>query len=132
MDSLKEWLILYLKNRDIILRKILNISEKEDVVTIKFKDKEQTFFILPSLSLPDLSKAQNPAIVCLNTKVNFNFLLTNWEKLASFKSLSLYFVNPKSRLEKRWILFPFTHHSIADNESLKLGLMAMFETVDEA
>lgn len=123
---LSDWLILYLKNRDLIFKKIKNIEQKDNKVIVTYKDKESTFLVEGTLSLPSFD-----SIVCLNTKENLEFLIKNWEKFSSHKQLCVYFVNPSSRSEKRWIIYPATHATIAEAESLKLGLYAMFETVDE-
>ena len=32
--------------------------------------------------------------------------------------LSIYFINPLSKTETRWILHPFTHNKVAEKESL--------------
>jgi hypothetical protein len=48
-----------------------------------------------------------------------------------YLNLSVYTTN-RPLQDKHLTPHSSTHHSIADNENLKLGLMAMFETVDEA
>lgn len=129
MDTIKtlsDWLVLYLRNRDIMFKKIVSIEEKSNKVVVKYKDKEACFVIQEMLGIPS-----SDCIVCLNTKENLEFLIKNWEKFSSNKQLCIYFVNPFSKSEKRWILYPATHATIAEAESLKLGLYTMFETVDE-
>ena len=44
-DFLKEWCFHYLKNKDLILNKIITIDIKEDSLEVKYKDKEQVFLI---------------------------------------------------------------------------------------
>ena len=46
------------------------------------------------------------------------------------KYLVVYFVNPFSKIEKKWIIYPSTHNRISDEASLKPGLRAMFDTVE--
>jgi len=45
--------------------------------------------------------------------------------------LSFYFINPFSKLDEKWIIFPHTHHRICDPDSLQTGLRTMSEMVDE-
>ena len=45
--------------------------------------------------------------------------------------LSVMFVNPESKIDKKWIIYPATHNSICDASSLKTGLESMFAMVDE-
>ncbi|MBS3105570.1 hypothetical protein J4234_04895 [Candidatus Woesearchaeota archaeon] len=33
-------------------------------------------------------------------------------------------------MDKKWIVFPHTHHKVCDESSLKNGLRAMFEVVE--
>jgi hypothetical protein len=56
--------------------------------------------------------------------------LKNWSKLITIPKLSVYFVNPFSETDKRWIIFPYTHHQISEQESLSNGLRSLFESVD--
>ena len=54
----------------------------------------------------------------------------NWDKLIDFKFLSVYFVNPWSSLDKKWVIYPYTHNRIADEDSLETGLKSMFEMIE--
>jgi hypothetical protein len=56
-------------------------------------------------------------------------LVDNWDKLIKFPSLTLYFVNPFSKLDKKWLINPYVHSKICDDKSLKTGLKSMFEMV---
>ena len=53
-----------------------------------------------------------------------------WKKLSQLPKLNIYLVNPLSEPDKKWIIAPYVHNRICDNQSLKLGLKAMFETVE--
>lgn len=61
---------------------------------------------------------------------NLRFVLGNWKKLADFKSLNFYFINPFSKLDRVWILCPHIHNRICDKASLELGLKSMAEMVN--
>ena len=61
---------------------------------------------------------------------NLDELYDNWDKYASIVSLKVYFINPSSSLEKKWVISPYVHSKISDKSSLKAGLNALFETVE--
>lgn len=134
---LMEWTASFVKNKDVIARKIGTIEKNKDGfdLYVKFKDKEQFFIISPSISNLDLiiSKLKNDShycIVTLNSGENLDSLIKNWRRLIEFKLLCVIFVNPFSQLDKKWIIYPYTHHKICDESSLKTGLKSMFEMVE--
>lgn len=127
-----DWTETYLKNRDLMLRKIVKIEKKDNSLYVKFKDKEQTFLIFPVMKdfdMASLKNLQNPTFVMLNNDANISWTVKNWAKLIQVKTLSIYFVNPFSEGDKRWIIFPHTHHQITEPEALELGLKSMAEVV---
>ena len=134
---LLDWTVNFIKNRDLISKKI-EIIEKEKNgfdLYVKYRDKEQYFLILPTIeSFNPLMKRINDdayfCIVTLNSAGNLNAILKSWKEIIQFKSLSIIFVNPFSSLDKRWIVFPSTHNKISGESSLELGLKSMFETVE--
>lgn len=127
----------FIKNKDLISKKIEKIENGKDGfdIYVKYKDREQYFIIAPSIADIDLviERLNNNfyfSIVTLNSRENFEIILKNWNKLVNFKFLNMIFVNPFSELDKRWIVFPHTHHKICDESSLENGLRAMFEMVE--
>lgn len=134
---LVEWTANFVKNKDVIARKIENIEKNKDGfdLYVKFKDKEQFFIISPSIDnldliIPKLKNDLHFCIVALNSSENLDSLIKNWRRLIEFKFLSVIFVNPFSQLDKKWMIFPYTHHKICDESSLKTGLKSMFEMVE--
>jgi len=77
-----------------------------------------------------LNEKKHFGLIVFNTKENFDIIIENWDKLIKFNFLTIYFVNPFSSLDKKWIINPSVHHKICDESSLKLGLKSMFESVD--
>ncbi len=133
---LVDWIIDYLKNRDLLFRKIDSIEKNKDGfdVYFKFKDKEQFFVVMPVIKdvnaiLSKFDSERNFGLVVFNTMGNFDFLVKNWDKLVQFKRLCIFFVNPFSQLDKKWIIYPFTHNGICERTSLERGLKAMFGMV---
>ena len=136
-DFLADWTINFVKNKDLISKKIEKIEAGKNGIDfyVKFKDKEQYFIISPNIYEIDsiigkINSKNYFSVVTLNSKENFDALLKNWKKLVDFKFLSIMFVNPYSSLDKKWIIFPHTHNKICDESSLKLGLKSMFDMVD--
>ena len=77
-----------------------------------------------------MDKEGHYGLVILNSKENLNVIIGNWKRLIEFKNLCVYFVNPFSQLDKKWLVFPCTHNRICDENSLETGLKAMFEMVE--
>lgn len=136
-DFLVEWAINYVKNRDIINRKIEAIEKNKEGydILVKFKDKEQFFIVKPFIKdineiAEKLTNEKNISLVLFNSMENFGIIFNNWKKFTELKNFNIYFVNPFSQLDKKWIIYPYTHERISDSNSLEKGLKSMFEMVE--
>jgi hypothetical protein len=131
--DLKKWALEYIKHKDAFLKQILNIDEKPDGFHIKFKTKEESIICLDGLgsALARVGDAKHASIYCVNTQSNLEILNARWHTLSANEGLTIFFVNPSSQTEKKWAIRPHLHNRIADDESLKAGLRAMFDTVEE-
>jgi hypothetical protein len=135
---LLEWTIGFFKNKDVIQKKIVSIEKGKygyDIY-IKFKDRNQYIKVMPKITEIDtvLQKMDNEryfTIVTLNSGENFDSILKNWTKMVNIKFLNIIFSNPFSNYDKKWIIFPYTHHKICDPASLNTGLGSMFGAVEE-
>jgi len=134
---LVNWTINFVKNKDLISKKIEKIENGKDGfdLYVRYKDREQYFIIVPDIADIDaiIQRINNNyyfSIVTLNSKENFDIVIKNWNKLISFKFLNIIFVNPFSEMDKKWIVFPHTHHKICDESSLENGLKSMFKMVE--
>ncbi|MEK6984676.1 MAG: hypothetical protein AABX33_08940 [Nanoarchaeota archaeon] len=134
---LVDWAINFIKNKDVILKKIEQIENGKGGfdLYVKYRDREHYFIITPRIvdMEPIVQKLNNNfhfSIVTLSSQENFDTLLKNWDRLIGFKFLSLIFVNPFSEQDKKWIVFPYTHHKICDESSLEAGLRSMFNMVE--
>lgn len=134
---LVEWTENFVKNKDVLAKKIEKIEKNKDGfdLHVRFKDKEQFFIISSSIGNLDLlvQKMNNNShycIVTINSNENLNALIKNWGRLIDIKFLSVIFMNPFSQLDKKWTIVPYTHHRICDESSLKTGLKSMFEMVE--
>jgi hypothetical protein len=134
---LVDWTVNFVKHKDVLTKKIEKIEKNKDGfdLYVKYKDREQYFIILPEITdidaiIQKISNQKYFSIVTLNSKSNFEIILKSWSKLVSFKFLNIIFTNPFSELDKKWIIFPHTHHRIADEDSLETGLKSMFGMVE--
>lgn len=130
-------MIKYLKNRDMIKKSIKQIEQNKEGfdIKVKFEDKGEFFIVQPNIDdvdniITDKAKKINLGLVILNTTRNFKKIFESWDKLVKLEYLTLYFINPFSDLEKKWIIKPYIHDKICDKASLKTGLKSMFETVE--
>jgi len=135
VDYLGEWLVRYLKNRDIYFKKIKEVEQKEELLIVTEKERTVTHHLVafsedlkPLIETLDVSA--NNAIVLYNTSENLKSLIAAWKLLVKIKNLIIYFVNPFSKLEKKWLVYPSTHDKITEPGTLKQGLLALFEGVE--
>ena len=137
LSILKEWIVEYVKNKDIFAKSIKNIKKSNDKITVEYTDKIHTFIIIPfikdinSIILKLEQHKEFISLVTFNSKENLNIIIQNWNQLLKNPKFSIYFVNPFSELEKKWIIHPYTHSKISSPASLKKGLLALFSTVEE-
>ncbi len=136
-EFLKEWIISFIKNRDLIHKRVESIKEEDQGfdICIKFKDKEQFFVVEPVIedikkTLSRFDTQRHFGLVVLNTSNNFNTLLSNWKDFVNIKNLCIYFINPFSNLDKKWIIYPHTHNNICEDGALEKGLRAMYAMVE--
>ncbi len=136
-DFLVQWTVNFIKNKDILAKKIEHIENGKNGfdLYVKYKDREQYFIITPKIENIDsiMQRIDNNSyfsIVTLNSRENFDIVLKNWDRLIAFKFLNIIFVNPFSEMDKKWVIFPHTHHKICDEKSLENGLKSMFSMVE--
>jgi hypothetical protein len=134
MDKIKEYLLnwteTYFRSRDAFHRNINSMKKEEKNIVIEFKDKKERIYAAASLDeIKSEDITQNISIVTLNNRKNVEFLNENWSKYKDF-SIKIYFINPFSTTDIKWIINPHIHSKICDESSLKAGLIAMFETVE--
>lgn len=131
--DLKEWMLEYVKHRDLFRKAIQKIEDKGSEVIVTYKNNYEHVIIGPKLSeaIAKLDDKKNMSIVTLNSKENLDVLISNWQKLVGFVGLTIYFVNPDSTTEQKWIIRPHLHNKVADDDALKPGLLSMFSMVEE-
>ena len=58
-------------------------------------------------------------------------IVDNWSKFVNNPGFCIYFVNPNSIKDIRWIIFPYTHNKICEPSNIKSGLKSLFSNVSE-
>ena len=108
---LSDWVIDCIKNRDIFIKNIIDIKKEIEGFDfiVNFKDKKQYFIVKPFIDdingvISRFGKDGYFSLIVFNTKENLNTIINNWDRLIKFKNLSIYFVNPLSGLDKKWII----------------------------
>jgi hypothetical protein len=135
-ETLKEWYVRYRKNRDIILRKIENISDKGSHILIKNKNgTEEIGIVHEDVSsilklLEPFDKKLHIITVVLNKKAHMDILLEEWDKLIEYTQLTVMFVNPGPPEDKKWIIKPAIHDRVTERAALKKGIMSIAEAVE--
>lgn len=135
---LVDWAEKYIKNKDLVNRALKEITHSDDEIAAKFEHKVQRFVIVPELDdtnavLKRLSQVKDShlTLVTLNSQSNLDILIKYWHEFVDLgQKFSIFFVNPFSKTEKIWIIYPYIHQRIADEQSLALGLKAMFDVVE--
>ena len=134
-NFLLEWIIRFLKNKDIVKKGIISIENKDNhEFLVNYKDKAKLFILMTYLErgiLNKINKNELTAVITLNNNANVEFLINNWKEFCNFSSLSVYFINPFSKLDKVWVVAPYVHDKICEGSSLGAGIKAMSEVVEE-
>ena len=132
---LVDWSARFLENKDTIRKEIINIEKNSsgfDFI-INCKDRVKYFIVAPILRDYIFGKIKSEdytGFITLNNAENVKFVVSEWENLAKFKFLNIYFVNPFSNSDKVWIICPYVHDKICSKASLELGLKSMAEMVE--
>lgn len=132
-EDLKDWTQRYIRNKDLISKRIERLDTEGDLIVCTYRDgKKGQYRILPFITAEDLTRldVEETTIVCQNDRKNLKVLSDNWDAASSHGELCMIFVNLSSN--RRWIIFPHTHNLICDPESLKRGLLALYNSIEEA
>jgi hypothetical protein len=135
VSYMTEWIIHYLRNKDIVAKNIISIDIVSDGLLVKYKNSEQFYKLLPSIVdcneiIQKIKEHLNLALVLLNSRDNFQIITQNWKRFIDFPQFTILFINPFSQLDTKWIINPYIHNKICDNASLLTGLKSIFGTVE--
>lgn len=137
--SLKEWTVHFVKQKDLFSKSIISIKDEKfkdgDKLIVKQKDSEAYYLVMDEIKNEDfmreLDKKDQIGIVVSNKKKNLDFVTDNWKDFVAYPFLTIYFVNPMSTTDVKWIVKPSVHDRITEPKALKTGLKSMFAMVDE-
>ncbi len=132
---LTNWIVEYVKSRDVMTKQITSIKQDASEADVVIEGTLKSQYIIVQPELDDLGRLQglkdkHIVLVTANTQDNMNFLVSHWDELVKYQHLSVYFVNPNSSLDKRWIIFPATHDRITERNALRRGLESLYATVE--
>ena len=131
--TVKEWFVPYIRNRDVVQKAISEIEENADGydLFVRKATGDVGVVILPHIDVLPVDKLSGrpAALVVLNTRENLEKVIAAWAQLVKNPKLTIYFVNPKSEGEQKWVLVPATHEFVAEKAALKIGLFSLFESV---
>ena len=132
---LKDWIVEYVKSKDAMTRQITSMKTDAENVDVFVEGTIKTQFIIVQPELNDLGKLdslkdKHIVLVTANTKDNAEFLIGHWAELVKYPHLCVYFVNPNSSMDKRWVIFPATHDKITERRTLRKGIESLYATVE--
>lgn len=136
-------MIRFIKNKDLILKRIIDVNRKkeEDIIIADLVDgRKHAYIVEPFLENKDiksLTEKLKPYEICslvvYNTKANLDIVTKSWDHLAKFKkNFSINFINPFSKSEKRWAVYPSTHDFVTERSKVSQSLKILFSNVDSA
>ncbi|MBC8501042.1 MAG: hypothetical protein H8D38_04740 [DPANN group archaeon] len=131
--TLKEWTVHFVKNKDLLQKKLVSFEEKDDLIVFHFKNVDKEYLLVENLNESVLSFVKHPGfknVVCSAKKENLKFLIDNWTELKKIENLSFVFVNVRNNA--CWIINSFVHNKICDDSSLVLGLKSMYSNTFQA
>lgn len=123
--NIREWLVLYIKHKDLVKRALVSVEEKPDHVVFNFKDGVVLGYARDALDLPK-GVSGKAIIACLHTPANVEALIKQWKEFSSHPDLTVILANP-ARNEKV-IIHTRTHDSVSDGD-IALGIKALAEGV---
>ena len=89
--DLTEWTLTYVKNKDLLQRKLQHHTKKGNTLTFHYKDRVHDYVIQETLSDCTRHKTGAPHLtfVCPATPPNLNYILKNWKEIIQHKNHSL-------------------------------------------
>jgi S-adenosylhomocysteine hydrolase len=123
--NIREWLVLYVKHKDIVKRSLVKVEDGKDHVTFTFKDGVVLGYAMEHLEAPKQIKGR-AIIACLHTKQNIDFLIAHWKDFAAHAELTVILANPEKN--EKIIIHTQTHDSVSEG-NVELGIRTMAESV---
>lgn len=135
-EFLMNWIVRYVKNKDLILKKIVDVTLDSGGVSVKNKSGQiSRYVVLLSLASLESVVSSQPkdcelCVITINSKDNMNFLVKKWDFAVSNSFLTVIFVNPFSDLDEKWVVKPSIHARICEKKNLARSFSSISETVN--
>ena len=128
--DLTEWFVNFMKYKDSMKKEIINIETKENVVFVKYKDRDEKYLVVDKLKDINIKGLKEfNGLVTSNRKKNLDFLIDKWDNFV-INNFVIHFINPNSNTDKRWSIFPKIHDFIVDRKNLRKSLEVLFSNVE--
>ena len=131
--TLSQWTVNFVKTKDVFQRKLLDYKENGDTIIFNFKDGPQAFLIKSILDAAVVKFASEKGarkVVCSSDQANLKFLISNWKSFAGNPHLTFIFVRLSDNA--KWLINPYVHSRVCDDEALVLGLNSMYSSAFQA
>ena|SRR3989344_4020947 len=131
-EYLLDWAFHYAQHKTVFHSSGEEVSKHPGEVKVKGKE---TLTYIPVVDLEGF-KPHKPAagesiyIVTFNTEDNLDTMVKHWKTFSETKNILVIFLNPFSRLDKKWSIHPYIHNRICDEKALKPGLKSIAANVD--
>ncbi|MDD9954483.1 MAG: hypothetical protein OXR66_09210 [Candidatus Woesearchaeota archaeon] len=109
--KLTEWLVLYVRHKDMLDKKLVDHKEDGNMITFTYKDRNVVGIVQEQLEVVEI-KGES-VIATLHTKENVEYLANHWEQFTKHNDLTIIFAHP-GRNEKL-VIKPKTHATISEN-----------------
>ncbi len=125
---MKDWIIRYVEAKDAFSKRLKKYDIKDDIIEFDFGDYKHYYLFRKNLSEEVLNKAKKfrkKTLVCEKNDYNLDFLIKNFEELSVIDNFVLIFLDKNKT--KKLLLNPKAHKMIADPDTLKEGLNALWD-----
>lgn len=126
--NLIEWTKAYVKYRDAIHRKIVDMEIDKHKIILTNKDGNKDVYLCEDVLKMDPKSVKDEKVVCLNKKENLDWLIKNWNIVKESRTI---FIFANINVSQSWAIHPSMHEVITGKGALKPGLQALFASVPE-
>lgn len=124
---MKDWVIHYIKAKDVFTKSLKNYNIKEDIIEFDFGNHKQFYLLIQNLNKEIIEKAKSfdkKTLVCEKNPFNLKFLIENFKELSEIQDLKIIFLSKDKN--SKFLLLPKAHAKIADPESLEQGIKTLW------
>jgi len=130
-SSIQEWVLQFIKHKDIFDRKVTKLEENSEGVRVTRKDGSVVSWIAKdafSYSSKEKTTASSRMIACLNTRENVKEIVKHWKELVLDSALTIWCVDLETG--EKWSVTPRVHDLITEPSALEQGLLSLMDTAN--